>query len=1342
VSTNATQLRDARHRLAFPCSQSQKRFWFESQLHPDNPALNVAVRWRLEGEVVNAQLEQAWRLMIARHQTLRSFFATIDGEPHQVVEPAVTFHIPVIDLTPLPEGDAYAEAERIASIEAQRTFDISLAPLIRVTHVRVRADVSMILVTAHHTVCDGWSVGILAREMGQICAALSAAQIPALPALATSYADYTAWERELSASSTHAADRDCLKHKLLEFEQFEILPDKPRPAIQTANSEIVSVLLERGLTDTLAGLSRANNCTFFMTAYATLLVLLYRYSGKIDISVGTQIAGREEVDFEPLVGTFINTVALRTDVSGDPTFVELLARARDTVTDALELRHIPLEELIEIVRPKRDLSRNVLFPVNFVYQRSFIQNETYGNFRLIDLPSRSAGPICDINFFMVERPDGWRTSVEFNTDLYRRETVERMLARFVGLLRAVARVPSSTISALPIMGDEERRLLEALGAGESSSYGRDKSVHELFAMQAARAPDAVAAIEGASKLTYAQLDRDSNRLARYLETLGVTPHAAVCVALERSLDLPVVLLAILKAGAVYVPLDPTYPRERLAFVIEDARVQVIVTKGTIRGLLPEGFASIVDLTESASRIGVQRDDAPHVECGGDAPAYIMYTSGSTGRPKGVTIAHRAIARLVCQTNYIDVRANDTVLQYASLAFDASTFEIWAPLLNGGRLAIAPPRLLSAAELSQTIEKLGVTILWLTAELFREMVEQGVTAFGRLRYLLAGGDVVSPFHARQFVQTYRECRLINGYGPTENATFSCAYAVPSADAIGESVPIGRPISNSSAYVLDARMQPVPFGVVGELCVGGDGLSSGYLNLPELTAERFVRHPFSADPGARLYRTGDLVRQRGDGLIEFVGRSDDQVKIRGYRIELREVETALSAHPSVAAVVAVASDQPSGDKAILAYVVPRGLTPARLDVDALRAWLSERLPAFMLPAAFVALPALPMSSNGKVDRRALPIPAPRHSPKSAKYHSATEARLANILGELLGIDQIERDVDVFSLGFHSLVAVRFAARVEEAFGAELKLRVLFEDPTIAAIAAQLDAPPTNDARHDAAPVVTLNKNGTRTPFIFFHGDLFAEGMYARRLAAALGPDQPVYSAAPHGTGGLPLLPTIEDMARDYAQRIRSLQPKGPYRLGGFCASALVAFELAHILRSQGEVVDRLLLMNSSPLPSKRIAAIDKLVRRIGLDARLKPHLRDRLCYNIARLHAALVGGPLATIAVLSRTFWSIVSRSQATATALEPLPFEKRQGVRATENSFAHIVAALTYHPQPHEGDVTLIWGKDQATMFNDRTMGWGAVASHVEVVTMGGGHMTALGERLEELAATVATSLEG
>ncbi|MGH7729568.1 MAG: condensation domain-containing protein, partial [Vulcanimicrobiaceae bacterium] len=560
-------------------SQSQKRFWFEEQLLPHNPALNVAVRWRLEGPVPHEHLEAAWRLLTARHEPLRTSFETIDGEPYQIVAPAVTLHIPLIDLTALPADDARREAERIAASEARRPVDFASSPLIRVTHLRVAERESIVLVTAHHTICDGWSVGVLAHEMGEALAALAAGRSPALAPLEATYADYVAWEQaNLAEEAASGLARERLRALMAGVQPFELATDRPRAAEQSTNSGIVSHLLPRELSEAVAELGKRHGCTLFMTAYAVLLTLLARFSGEREIVVGTQVAGRDEVPFEALVGSFINTIALRAEVGGDPTFVELLERARDVVSDAFELRGVPLEQLIEIVNPKRDLSRHPLFAVNFIFQRSFIKNEDFGTFRLIDLPSRSAGPVYDLNFFMVERPEGWRASCEYNADLYEEATVQRMLDAFVRLLRAVSEDPERRLSALPVMDEDERERILAYARGPRNAYERDATVHEVFAKIAAGAADAVALVAGRETLTYAELEARSNRLARALARHGVASGATVGVCLERSPETIVAYLAILKLGAAYLPLDPNDPSPRLALLGSDAGARVVIAR--------------------------------------------------------------------------------------------------------------------------------------------------------------------------------------------------------------------------------------------------------------------------------------------------------------------------------------------------------------------------------------------------------------------------------------------------------------------------------------------------------------------------------------------------------------------------------------------------------------------------------------------------------------------------------------------------------------------------------------------------------------------------------------------
>src|SRR5579859_7539241 len=782
----------------FPCSLAQQGFWVLDRLSPGDSALNIAVRWRLEGKVATADLEQAFRQILSRHDLLRTRFDTEDGELVQIVEPAVPFHLPVIDLSALPESTALAEAERHAQLEARGSFDLSSPPLIRVTQLRVRADLSVLLVTLHHIVGDGWSMGLIAHEMGEICAALHEGRRPNLPPLPLAYGEYARRQREWLASPDFEREVDFWRRSLEGVKHFELPTDLPRPAEQTSNSTIVSNLLPRALTNDFAQFARRNGCTLYMAALATLLTLLHRYSGEPDIALGTQVVGRDDVDIENVIGLFINTLVLRGDLSGDPPFAEVLERIQDLVGDAFEHQHLPHEKLTEIVAAKRDLSRNALFSVNFIFQRSFIRNETYGSFKLVDLPSRSAGALYDLNFFMVERPEGWRFSCEYNTDLFEEATVLRMISHFQSLMKAVIAEPQSRLSALPVLAEPERHQL-LVEWNETAAPLPERCVHELFVEQATRTPDAVAAAFGDAQLSYAELDARSNQLAHHLQGLGVGPEVMVAICMERSLDMVVGLLGIVKAGGAYVPLDPDYPAERLTFMLDDTAAPVLLTQERLLPQLPAHQAQCVCVDRDRPAIVGQPSSPVESGAGPRNLAYVMYTSGSTGTPKGVCIEHRNIVRLVGSFPWVE--PTDAFLQLSPISFDASTFEIWVPLSKGARLAVYPPGKPELGEIRTTLSRYGITVLWLTAALFDLAVLEILDGLRGLRALLAGGDVLTPAHVRRALAALPGTSLINGYGPTETTTFATLFRVISAgDA---SVPIGRPISNTRLYVLDRR-----------------------------------------------------------------------------------------------------------------------------------------------------------------------------------------------------------------------------------------------------------------------------------------------------------------------------------------------------------------------------------------------------------------------------------------------------------------------------------------------------------------------------------------------------------
>jgi amino acid adenylation domain-containing protein len=1320
-------------RIVYPCSQAQQRFWFEEQLHPRNPGLNVAVRWGLEGVISDAVLEAAWNVLIARHESLRTRFDAIDGEPIQIVVPVVDFTLRVFDLRSLDAEAAGREAERLAVTEAQAPFDLISAPLIRVSRIVLTDTRSTLLVTAHHTICDGWSVGILAREMGDVCDRLGRGEPAKLPPLPLTYGQFAVAERDWLQSGSFEAEVAAARVALRNYKQFELITDRPRLPVQTSNGAIVSRLLDRAVTTSLAGLARRHGSTLFMTAFAALLALLHRYSGETDIAIGTQVVGRDEVEIEPVVGCFINTVALRGDVSGDPTFSELIERTRDTVTESLDLRHFPLERLIEVVNPKRDLSRNALFSLNFIFQRSFIEDTAYEHFKLIDLPSRSAGSLYDLNFFMVERPDGWRLSCEYNTDLFEDATAEGIVERFALLLRSVAAEPEQHVSRIPLVRDDERDELVVTYNRTAASYPDTSTLPQLFAATVARTPQAIAVVGGDRSLTYAELDAEANRLARELAARGLGPGALVGVLLERSPELVVALLAVLKTGAAYVPLDPIYPPDRLAYIVEQAHVAALVTRTTLAARAGSIQTPLVCLDTDAAAIA-ERSPLP-LDCPAAATdlAYVIYTSGSTGKPKGVAIEHRSLVNFLCaMAQSPGLTATDVLVAVTTISFDIAGLEVFLPLICGARLIVADePTAMDGAALRELLQRSGATIMQATPVTWQLLVEAGWTGTPRLRMLCGGEALPRPLAEELLARG----ELWNMYGPTETTIWSSAARVVSG---GGPVPLGPPIANTQFYILDAAGELSLPGVPGELYIGGDGVARGYFERPDLTAERFIPDRFRDIPGARLYRTGDLVRRRGPQTIDFLGRADEQIKLRGFRVELGEIESVLLGLPGVVEAAATVHEDERGDRAIWAYVVP-GPDVSALGgtwIAQLRAKLNELLPHYMVPAPIIALDALPRTPNGKLDRKALPQSVADGGDAAAEPPATpTEVAIAALIAEMLGRESIGRREDIFALGFHSLLAVRLVGRIGTTLGAKLPLRALFDAPTVERLALRVDAKPSVAIALDAPkPIVVLNSDGERPPFAFLHSDVLADGMYCRRLAAVIGPSQPIYAIAPHGTSGLELLPTVEVMARDYLPHIRSVQPHGPYRLGGFCAGGLVAYELARLLRAQGETVERLVLINASAPSNQSVERAAGIIRAVGLDARLDPRLRESICYNVARFFEALGEGPLRVAQFLigrTRALFARAERDLRSGMA-DFEPFEKRRGTRSTENYFAQLVAALTFHPQPYDGELTLIWGMDQTSMPADPTVGWSRLARSVRIAPMAGGHVSPLHDRIEEL----------
>jgi amino acid adenylation domain-containing protein len=1048
-------LRASRRAGPVPLSFAQQRLWFLHQLEPESPFYNLAFAVRMEGVLDGEALRRALAEIVRRHEVLRTTFRADAGGSWQVVHPAPgRFELPVADLRAFPADWTRGEVLGLIADEAEHPFDLRRDPMLRALLIRTGQAEHTLVLIVHHVAGDGWSMELLFRELAALYGAFRAGDASPLPELPLQYADFAEWQRQWMDGGVLDAQLAYWRERLAGAPAVLELPtDRPRPAVQSHRGETRAFEVPPAVAARLRALARETDATLFMVLLAAFDLLIHRLSGRDDVVVGSPIAGRMRGEVEGLIGFFVNTMALRTDLSGDPGFRALVRRVRETTLEAYAHQDLPFERVVEAVRPDRALSHNPLFQVAFA-----LQNVPAETVRLSGLTLRLEevhGGTSKFDLFleMEERGERLRGRLEYATDLWETETADRMIRLFLNLLEGVARDPDRPASAVELVDAAERRTLTERWSGARHLPPHDSTIHAEFARVAENDPSRVALSWDGGAMTYGELHARSSRLANRLRRAGVRPDAPVALVVDRSPELVVAVLGILKAGGAYVPVNPQYPAARVAMMLADCGAQVVVTTERLAEALPERAPRVIRV-DAAADPGAAEDD-PRVTVSPDGAAYVIYTSGSTGLPKGVVVPHRAVLRLVRDADYTRFGADEVWLQLAPAAFDASTLELWGPLLNGGRVAIHPPQLPTPDALGAFMARHGVTAAWLTAGLFHQMVDANLPALGGLRQLLAGGDVLSVPHVRRVLQAHPHLHLVNGYGPTENTTFSCCHRVHAEDAERASIPVGRPIAGSTAYLLDAHLNPVPVDVPGELYVGGEGLARGYLDAPGLTAARYIPHPFSATPGARLYRTGDRLRWRPDGTLEFLGRIDQQVKLRGYRIEPGEIEAVLRRHPQVAGAVVHLRDEGAGERRLVAYVVA---APGADDgfVECVRAHLRAQLPAYMLPAAVMALDALPLTPNGKVDRHALPTPTLRDTARpAAEPRTEVERALAAVWAEVLRVDRIDLHDSFFDLGGHSLLATQVVTRVRDALGVELPLATVFEAPSLAGLAAAVEA-----------------------------------------------------------------------------------------------------------------------------------------------------------------------------------------------------------------------------------------------------------------------------------------------
>ncbi|TNV64185.1 non-ribosomal peptide synthase/polyketide synthase, partial [Corallococcus exiguus] len=1052
-----------------PVSYAQQRLWVVEQLRPGGSHYTIATALRLDGVLDVEALRRALELVVSRHEALRTTFTMKEGQPVQHVHPAGAWELPVTDLNPMPRESRESEAQRRSVEEAALPFDLGRGPVLRTRLLRLDAREHLLLLCMHHIISDGWSLGVLVREVVGAYEAFASSRTPVLPALPVQPADFAVWQRSWLQGDVLAREVSWWKQQLAGAPQVLELPtDKARPPLQSTKGALLPVHLPAAGVERLVALGRSEGATPYMALLAVWQVLLSRYSRQEELLVGSPIAGRDRSELEGLVGFFVNTLVLRGRVRPGDSFRTLLSQVRATALAAFEHQDLPFEKLVEELHVARDLSRNPLVQAVFALQNAPTGELKAPGLTLRPVPVDNATARFDLGLLLHEAPDGLRGVIEYSTDLFERSTVERLAGHLRTLLDAVVAAPDVPLAQVEWITPEERQRVLTAWNDTGVDYPRESNLVERFALQVAQRPEAIALESGDARLTYSRLDTRANALAWVLRSQGVGPDALVAVCLERSVELVVTLLAILKVGGAYVPLDAAYPARRLALMLEDAPPRLLVTTRALRASLPVAEAVPCVFVEE-TRLEEQPSTAPDVALSSRNLAYVDFTSGSTGRPKGVAVEHRGVLRLLHGAPWARFTPNETFLLMAPLSFDASTLELWGPLLSGGRLVVFPPQPPTDLELlGQIIRRHGVTSLYLSAGLFAQVVDVKQEVLRGLRQLFVGGDVLSPTHTRRVVETLG-LPVVNGYGPTEATVFTCCLRMERPDDVpAEAIPIGPPLPNTRTFVVDGALRPVPVGVPGELLIGGDGLARGYLSRPDLTAERFIPHPFATTPGERVYRTGDRVRWRADGSLEFLGRIDTQVKVRGYRIELSEVEAALRDWPALTdAAVLVREDVP-GDKRLVAYVVT-----GTLDVQALREHLRQRLPEYMVPAAFVPLPVLPLTATGKLDRQALPAPDVAASARKGRFVEPAdplEEQLAAIWARELGARSVGVHDHFFEdLGGTSLTVVRVASRLHEALQRDVPVVWLFEHPTVHGLARRLEREGL-PARPVPAPVAT--------------------------------------------------------------------------------------------------------------------------------------------------------------------------------------------------------------------------------------------------------------------------------
>jgi amino acid adenylation domain-containing protein len=1334
----ARQTPDAPQHLSF----AQERLWFLDQLMPGSAVFNVPIAVRLSGSTDLSALQKSINEIVRRHEVFRTTFITVEGQPSPVISSALDLELQVIDLGSLTAAERDAEARRLTKEEALQPFDLARGPLIRTGLIKIGEQESIFLLTMHHIVSDGWSIVLFFKELSVFYQAFSNDKASPLSELPVQYTDYAAWQREWLRGEVLAQQVSYWKNQLAgELPVVELPADHPRPAVQTYQGARAILTLSTELTQAVVAFSRREGATLFMTLLAGFKVLLHHYTGQEDIIVGSPIANRPQAETEKLIGFFLNNLALRTDLSGDPNFRELLSRVRQTALDAFANQDVPFEKLIEELKPDRDMSRTAIFQVyfnlfNFSDEIELPDGKTIS---FVDawLQSEENLSKFDLTLYAGLQSSELKLAFVYNTDLFEEASITRMLAHFRNLLASVVGNPECAISNYSL-GDEPVITSDRVRpTNDFLSFDRaeiEQPINRRFEAQVRKYPARTAVKTKNHAWTYEELNAKANQIAHSI--VGPCGNGDERVALLFEHDAPMIaaMLGALKAGKTYVPLDPNYPEERLSYILEHSESTALLTDEKNLDLArrlkgPAGLINIDGLPSSASTSDLNLPIDPN------GLAYILYTSGSTGQPKGVMQNHRNVLHFIrVYTNNLHISSDDRLTLLSSYCFDASVMDIYGALLNGATLNPIDIRTDGLANLPEQLSVEEITIYHSTPTVYRYFVEtlNERSEFPRLRLVVLGGEEVT----RRDVELYRKhfsdgCLFVNGLGPTESTVSLQNFVDKQTMISGESVPVGFPVDDTEVLLLNQAGKPA--AIQGEIAIKSPHVALGYWRNPEAARAAFlsVRSPTVREGSCsdRIYKTGDMGRRLPDGSIRFEGRKDFQIKIRGFRVELGEVESVLTQHPSVRESVVVAGLSDGRDKQLVAYVVPQSNQPNETD---LRNFLKEKLPEYMLPAAFVMLDSLPLTASGKVNRRALPAPVKikRELTLMAVPQTDLEGLLLPIWADVLGT-QIGVHDNFFDCGGHSLMAVRLFAQIEKRLGHRLPLATLFQAPTVAQLAAVLE----QDSRHEWTSLVPIQTSGDNPPFFCVHG-LGGNVIEFYDLARRLGTAQPFYGLQSQGLDGKqPLHKSIKDMARHYISEMREVQPAGPYFIGGRSLGGTIAFEMACQLKAQGEEVGLLALLDAYPFGYEKVLpAVAMPETSFGRTAnRIETHFRnlrrlagaEKLSYLIAKMRYA----PRKMKSFVWRRIYRVFRNFNRVLPRL------------LCDVAEFNSLAAREYVPQIYDGEVTLFWASDDLRAY-DVVEGWHVLAvGGTEVIEVPGTHLNIIKEpHVAELAEKLNDSL--